>query len=27
VSLALAGTGQGIDLGVDVGEFILKPAK
>ncbi len=27
VSLALAGTGQGIDLGVDVGEFTLKPAK
>jgi hypothetical protein len=27
VSLALAGSGQGIDLGVDVGEFTLKPAK
>lgn len=27
VSLALAGTGQGIDLGVDVGEFTMKPAK
>jgi hypothetical protein len=26
VSLALEGTGQGIDLGVDVGEFTLKPA-
>lgn len=26
VSLALAGSGQGIDLGVDVGEFVLKPA-
>ena len=27
VSLALAGHGEGIDLGVDVGEFTLKPAK
>jgi hypothetical protein len=27
VSLALEGTGRGIDLGVDVGEFTLKPAK
>jgi hypothetical protein len=27
VSLALAGSGRGIDLGVDVGEFTLKPAK
>ena len=27
VSLALAGTGEGIDLGVDVGEFTLKPAR
>lgn len=27
VSLALAGRGEGIDLGVSVGEFILKPAK
>lgn len=27
VSLALAGSGEGIDLGVDVGEFTLKPAK
>jgi hypothetical protein len=27
VSLALAGAGEGIDLGVDVGEFILKPAR
>jgi hypothetical protein len=27
VSLALAGHGEGIDLGVSVGEFILKPAK
>ena len=27
VSLALAGSGTGIDLGVDVGEFTLKPAK
>lgn len=27
VSLALAGAGQGIDLGVDVGELTLKPAK
>jgi hypothetical protein len=27
VSLALAGRGEGIDLGVDVGEFTLKAAK
>ncbi|MGP8034368.1 MAG: hypothetical protein ACLPQ6_09515 [Steroidobacteraceae bacterium] len=27
VSLALAGSGQGIDVGVDVGELTLKPAK
>ena len=27
VSLALEGTGQGIDLGVDVGEFTLKRAE
>jgi hypothetical protein len=27
VSLALAGAGRGIDLGVDVGEFTLKPAR
>jgi hypothetical protein len=27
VSLALAGRGEGIDLGVAVGEFTLKPAK
>jgi hypothetical protein len=27
VSLAIAGKGEGIDLGVDVGEFTLKPAK
>lgn len=27
VSLALAGAGEGIDLGVDVGELTLKPAK
>jgi hypothetical protein len=27
VSLALAGAGEGIDLGVDVGEFTLKPAR
>jgi hypothetical protein len=27
VSLALAGSGRGIDLGVDVGEFTLKPAR
>src|SRR5215472_2328402 len=27
VSLALEGTGRGIDLGVNVGEFTLKPAK
>jgi len=27
VSLALAGHGEGIDLGVDVGEFTLKPAR
>lgn len=27
VSLALAGHGQGFDLGVDVGEFTLKPAR
>jgi hypothetical protein len=27
VSLALAGRGEGIDLGVSVGEFTLKPAK
>jgi hypothetical protein len=27
VSLALAGRGEGVDLGVSVGEFILKPAK
>ena len=27
VSLALEGTGRGIDLGGDVGEFTLKPAK
>jgi hypothetical protein len=27
VSLALAGHGEGIDLGVDVGEFTLKPAQ
>lgn len=27
VSLALEGTGRGIDLGVDVGEFTLKQAK
>jgi hypothetical protein len=27
VSLALEGTGRGIDLGLDVGEFTLKPAK
>jgi hypothetical protein len=26
VSLALAGTGRGVDLGVDVGEFTLSPA-
>jgi hypothetical protein len=26
VSLALEGSGEGIDLGVDVGEFTLKPA-
>jgi len=27
VSLALVGSGEGIDLGVDVGEFTLKPAR
>jgi hypothetical protein len=27
VSLAIAGHGEGIDLGVDVGEFTLKPAR
>lgn len=27
VSLALAGTGEGIDLGIDVGQFTLKAAK
>ena len=27
VSLALAGTGQGVDLGIDVGEFTLTRAK
>ncbi|HEX4619332.1 MAG TPA: hypothetical protein VH135_06355 [Steroidobacteraceae bacterium] len=27
VSLALEGSGRGIDVGVDVGEFTLKPAK
>jgi len=26
VSLALAGTGEGVDLGIDVGEFTLRPA-
>lgn len=27
VSLALAGAGEGVDLGIDVGAFTLKPAK
>jgi hypothetical protein len=27
VSLALAGSGEGIDLGIDVGEFTLRPTK
>jgi hypothetical protein len=27
VSLALTGKGEGIDLGVSLGEFTLKPAK
>jgi hypothetical protein len=27
VSLALAGAGEGIDLGVEVGEFTIEPAK
>lgn len=27
VSLALAGTGEGVDLGVDVGVFTIKPLK
>jgi len=27
VSLALAGTGEGVDLGVYVGEFTLKPVR
>jgi len=25
VSLALTGTGQGVDIGVDVGEFVIEP--
>jgi hypothetical protein len=27
VSLALAGNGEGVDLGIDVGSFTLRPAK
>jgi hypothetical protein len=27
VSLALAGTGEGVDIGIDVGEFVLTRAK
>lgn len=27
VSLALAGSGEGVDLGIDVGEFTLSPTK